>query len=169
MSRTHGRRKLTRTQRRTQQATAHTSRTQHSRIAAAALRGDNSGTPLQLHPQATLATLRAAITRRFGPGEVVLGITGTGKHPGIHRSTLSSPLRTHCGQVSHGVPRLMQQVVAVTDDPRPYAVIELLTAAGIEACRMCSRCWTSARLPHHDPNRCFRKPAPARAVPAVQA
>lgn len=169
MSRSQSRRRgMTRAQRRDRQATANQSRTQHGRIAAAALRGDATGAPLDLHPQATDTARRAAITRRFGPGEVVLGITGVGKHPGIHQSPLGAPLlRTRCGQVSHGQPRPVRQVVAVTDDPRPHAVIELLQAAGIETCRMCSRCWPGARLPNHDLYRCFRKPATGPTVPAV--
>jgi len=163
------RRVMTRAQRRERQAKANRSRALHGRIAAAVSRGDRTPAPLNLDPDSTYTALSAAITKRFGPGEVVLGITGTGHHPGIHRSALAVPLRSRCCQVSHGRDRLVRQVIAVTDDPRPHAVIELLQAAGIDPCRMCSRCWPGAKLPRHDLHRCFRKPVTHQAAAAVQA
>lgn len=110
---------------------------------------------LQLDLNATDQAAAEAITRHFGTGTTVLGITGMGGlHPAIHRAELATPFQPHCGTSSHGQPNPIHTVVAVTDRPHAEAVIELLQLAGYQPCRMCRRCWRHHGLPAHE-RSCF--------------
>lgn len=113
------------------------------------------------HPSLTLAdgaddaAVRAALIEHFGesatgPGITILGITSpTMVHATIHRSGMDKPRLTACGTMSHGKPNVITQVVAVTDNNAAFAVINLLTQAGISPCRMCHRCWGRHLVPGH--------------------
>jgi hypothetical protein len=115
--------------------------------------------PLTLPEYSADATVRSLVADRFGPGSTMIGVTApAGHHPGIHRAELSAPGMTSCGMVSHGTPRPITQVLAVTDNSDAEKVIALLRTAGVALCRMCRRCWTGARIPSHDRRRCFLIP-----------
>ncbi|HET6285749.1 MAG TPA: hypothetical protein VFG15_03225 [Amycolatopsis sp.] len=119
---------------------------------------------LTLPADETDDTVRDMVTARFGPGTTILGITGLGHHPSIHRADHTTPRTTDCGMTNrHGEPLPITQVFAVTTSPSAEPVAALLGTAGYDACRMCRRCWHNDTLPQHDVKRCFSTRARPRS------
>jgi hypothetical protein len=101
-----------------------------------------------------LGDTTAALAEHFGPGEVAIGVTTTSDpHAGLHRADLcapGNPLLPACGHTSHGTRLVIVSVVAMVADHHAIsAVHQALRAAGVETCRLCSRCWPRTAIPAH--------------------
>lgn len=112
--------------------------------------------PLELltWPRIPEADIAHAITERFGPGEIVIGVNSGSASNRFHSTIHGGPLRAGQSPVSSCQLADIKTVIAVTDDTRFEAVAALLQRGGHDLCRMCHRCWPSDLIPQHDKFYC---------------